>query len=255
MKTNTINDYEYSNYSQNGEDGIIEFLSSKLIQNSKFFVELGCSNGLENNSRNLIINGWSGIVCDIENNINSFLELLKTDKPKGKIDLAGGKITLKNIKEIIKKISNKDIDFFSIDIDSYDFYILNEILKNKIYPKIICVEYNSFFGKKPLTVKYLINFNRYKFDNKRGLYFGASLEAWKVLLKKFNYKFLCVDSNGVNAFFILPKFFYKNITRYKGLDFAYTRVFVNKYKLDGKVLENELLNNFRKLLVNINDLI
>ena len=96
MKLKKINDYEFSKFSQNGEDGIIEFFVKKLKNNNKFFVELGCSNGLQNNSRNLIENGWSGILCDIPLKINSFISLLKKIKPKGKVNLAGGSINLKN---------------------------------------------------------------------------------------------------------------------------------------------------------------
>ena len=66
---------------------------------------------------------------------------------------------------------------------------------------------------------------------------------------------MCVDSNGVNAFFILPKFFDKSISGYKGLDFAYTRVFVNKYKLAGKILENELLRDFKDQFLYANDIL
>ena len=109
MQTRIINDYELSNFSQNGEDGIIEFLASKLIKNNKFFVELGCSYGLENNSTNLILNGWSGVGCDIPINIKYFMRLLKIIKPSGEVNLAGGKIDLNNINQIINQIINKTI--------------------------------------------------------------------------------------------------------------------------------------------------
>ena len=33
MDSKYINEYEYSNFSQNGEDGIIEFLTNKLVKN------------------------------------------------------------------------------------------------------------------------------------------------------------------------------------------------------------------------------
>ena len=55
MNSNNINEHEFSNFSQNGEDGIIEFLSSKISNNDKYFVEIGCGNGLENNSTNLVL--------------------------------------------------------------------------------------------------------------------------------------------------------------------------------------------------------
>ena len=46
-------------YSQHGEDGIINFLSDNLKENSNYFVEIGCGDGMENNSRNLFLNNWS----------------------------------------------------------------------------------------------------------------------------------------------------------------------------------------------------
>ena len=255
MTSNNINEYEYSNFSQNGEDGIIEFLSNKIINNNKYFVEIGCGNGLENNSTNLVLNNWSGLVCDIPPNIHLYKRLLKILQPKKEIQHVSGVINIKNIKELTLIIKNKDITFLSLDIDSYDFFIMLEILKQEIFPKIICVEYNSFLGKEPLTVKYKENFKRYIFDKDRGLYFGSSLEAWHILFKKYNYKFICVDKSGVNAFFILPEYFKDEIFEYKGLQFQHNIFFEKKYGKEGEYLEKELLNKFKNDLVNINDLI
>ena len=255
MISKNINNYEFSNFSQNGEDGIIQFLTDRLKNKNKYFVEIGCGNGLENNSTNLILNNWSGVACDIPNNIKYYQRLMKIIQPSKKIHFVSGIINMENIKTIINNFFKKEINFFSLDIDSYDFYILNEVLKNNILPQIICVEYNPFLGKNPYTIEYIPNFRRYSFDKERGLYFGSSLEAWKILLKKYNYEFICVDKNGVNAFFILPQFFQKDILDYKGLEFAYTKVFLKKYNLEGHILEKELLQKFEKKFVNINKLI
>ena len=72
-----VNSYEYSNFSQNGEDGIIDFLTSNLKKNNKFFVEIGSGNGLLNNSTNLVLNNWSGIVLDFTKNMTEYNNLLK----------------------------------------------------------------------------------------------------------------------------------------------------------------------------------
>ena len=255
MVENNINKYEYSNFSQNGEDGIIETLSKKLLINNKFFIEIGCGNGLENNSTNLVLNDWSGIVCDIPQNIKYYKRLLKIINPNNAISCVSGFVNLNNIGSFIEKIKDKNISFFSLDIDSFDFYLILEILKSNIFPKILCVEYNSFFGQHPITIKYNSNFKRYSLDQKRGLYFGAGINAWKMLLNKYNYKFICVDSNGVNAFFILPEFFDQNINEYTGLEFSYTRTFVEKYKMNGHILEKELISEFKDNLINVSDLI
>ena len=180
---------------------------------------------------------------------------MKIIQPSKKIHCVSGFINIENIKNIINDFLKKEINFFSLDIDSYDFYILLEVLKNNIFPQIICVEYNSFLGKNPYTIEYTPNFRRYSFDKERGLYFGSSLEAWKTLLKKYNYEFICVDKNGVNAFFILPEFFEKDIFDYRGLEFVYNKVFTKKYNLEGHILEKELIQKFEKKFININKLI
>ena len=255
MTYNNINEHEFSNFSQNGEDGIIEFLSDKIFDNNKYFVEIGCGNGLENNSTNLVLNNWSGLVCDIPPNINLYKRLLKIIQPKKEIQHVSGVISLINIKEITNIIKNKNITFLSLDIDSYDFFIMLEILKLGILPKIICVEYNSFFGEEPLTVKYFENFQRKSIDDKRGLYFGASLQAWKILFKKHNYKFICVDKSGVNAFFVFPKYFGTDILNNIGLNFQYSKIHERIYKLDGHTIRDDFLKEFKNELININDLI
>lgn len=49
-----INDHEYTIFSQNGEDGIISFLSSGLQSSRRQFIEIGTSDGGENNSMYLL---------------------------------------------------------------------------------------------------------------------------------------------------------------------------------------------------------
>jgi hypothetical protein len=39
------------------------------------------------------------------------------------------------------------------------------------------------------------------------LYYGVSISLWRQLFHKYGYRFISVESNGVNAFFIHPDFF------------------------------------------------
>ena len=39
----------------------------------------------------------------------------------------------------------KEFDLLSVDTDSYDFFMLEEILKNDYKPRVIIVEYNANF--------------------------------------------------------------------------------------------------------------
>jgi len=56
---------EYKIFSQNGEDGLIMYIFSKLGTTNKKFLEIGIGTGRECNSANLIINfGWDGLLID-----------------------------------------------------------------------------------------------------------------------------------------------------------------------------------------------
>ena len=254
MSKLNVNSYEYSNFSQNGEDGIIEFLTSNLKENNKFFVEIGSGNGLMNNSTNLVLNNWSGIVLDFAKNMTEYNNLLKIISNNSHILTIGTYLNLSNVNEVMEYFIDKEISFFSLDIDSFDFYIMHEILKKGILPKILCLEYNSFLGEEPLTVEYHEIFDRKVLDKKRGLYFGVSLSGWKELLSKYNYEFICVDKSGVNSFFILNDSLKINSKHLYGEKFKYTNAWIEKFELEGNILEKDLLSENKGKFINIKTL-
>ena len=47
--TNPIS-WEFSGFSQNGEDGIIDVLRSQLKAKNRYFIEIGAADGIDNNS-------------------------------------------------------------------------------------------------------------------------------------------------------------------------------------------------------------
>ena len=53
MGSNNINEYEFSNFSQNGEDGIIDYLLYSLNIDVPKFLEIGVGNYKESNTRYL----------------------------------------------------------------------------------------------------------------------------------------------------------------------------------------------------------
>ena len=195
-----INQYEYKITSQNNEDGIIEYIFKK-IPNNKKFVEIGFEY-YENNSLNLIMNGWSGILID-----RTRAECLLTKKllnsffPNNKIDVLTKKITRENINSIIdENIKFDPIDFFSLDVDGNDYWILKNMELHKI--KCICLEFNPWIGKNlKRTIPYNENF-QYADDG----FFGASLLAYHDLLKERKFDLVAVDSSGTNAFFVAHEF-------------------------------------------------
>jgi hypothetical protein len=204
--------WEFKGFSQNSEDGLIEFLASKIIKPNKYFVEIGASNGLENNSSFLAIaKGYSGIMIDGDKKCHLMCKEIMNKHAIGVdcLNLFVDKETVNHLKE---KMLYKNPDIFSLDIDGNDYYLAQTILESGIRPKIFIVEYNSSFGpEKSITIKYDKNFVLPKSHDSL-LYFGVSYNGWKTFFQKHNYKYVCVDSNGVNAFFIDENEFDKNFT-------------------------------------------
>ncbi len=113
--------------------------------------------------------------------------------PKQKINVINQFVNRFNLKQIVL---DGDIDFLSMDIDGNDYWVLKELNLDKI--KLVCCEYNPFFGNNvSVTIKY--NENHY---HKGDFYFGASLQAFTNLFKEKKFELIAVDSSGTNAFFI-----------------------------------------------------
>jgi hypothetical protein len=195
-----INEAELKIFSQNGEDGIIDFLLFKLSIKNPKFIEIGVENYDESNTRFLYESCDSqGLIID-----GSFdLEELKNKLEywKGRISLVNKFITIDNINLILEKENfTNNLDLFSIDIDGIDYWIIKS-LPNKI-SKIFIAEFNPVFGPNlEITVPNIKNFDRtkYHFSN---LCWGTSLKALINLMEKKSYIFLGVNSMKNNAFFI-----------------------------------------------------
>ena len=191
-----INDYEYKLTSQNNEDGIINYIFSK-IPNNKFFVEIGFSY-YECNSLNLIKNGWNGKLIDInKDECLSIKRLISFFYPKSKIQILNQKILKDNVnKAIFSDLEEKVIDFFSLDVDGNDYWILKELNVENI--NVICCEYNHYLGN---NVKKTMPYNP-NHEWKNNGCFGASLDAITELLDQKGFSLIAVESSGTNAFFI-----------------------------------------------------
>jgi hypothetical protein len=111
-------------------------------------------------------------------------------------------VTLKTVDAIRAKIMFPDPDVFSLDIDGNDWHIANALFAQEFRPKIVSVEYNSAFGpERSVTSRYRDDFRRATAHPSK-LYYGASLAAWKAFFVGRDYRFVTIDSNGVNAFFV-----------------------------------------------------
>jgi hypothetical protein len=239
----SINDHEYSIHSQNGEDGIIAFLSGGLRECRQRFLEIGTSDGAQNNTLYLLRRGWSG--CGVDADAEAIRRYQARAAALGlsqRLRLLACRVSWRNAKEVLACAGDAAPDVFSLDIDGNDYYVALRLLELGLRPAIICCEFNPFLGAAPLTVRYREDFSRYREDPQRGLYFGVSAAAWQHLFASRDYRFCGVDRAGVNAFFCREDAFREGfLAGVSGLAHAYSRVFVEKYAMAGEALEQELL--------------
>jgi len=198
--------YGFKVYSQADEDGIIEHLLNKLPHEleTRCFIEIGCGDGLENNTHYMLLKGYRGIWVDgMENNIRSIQTALGDVQPEQRLLLSRVFVDLDNISDLaaawIAFLGTPDIDFLSIDIDGNDAHLLESALEY-LRPKIICVEYNAKF---PPTLAIAMNYDknhRWPGDD----YQGASLLYCANILD--GYHLVACNLAGTNAFFVRSDF-------------------------------------------------
>lgn len=241
-----LNDLDYQIFSQNGEDGIIDFLINRLGIKIPKFIEIGIGDYSECNSRFIYERcSPSGLVIDcmkdLEKKVSKNVNLWK-----GQLEIVEKKVSSKNILDIIdaKNFFDK-LDIFSIDVDGIDYWIIKELPKN--FSKIAIVEYNSVFGKeKSITVPNIDDFNRtnYHYSN---LCFGMSLKAAIDIMREKNFYFVGVNLMRNNAFFvsnIFPKNEYFKNLRIDDLTQIDDANFQESRNVDGKL---NYLNGIEKI--------
>ena len=227
--------WEFSGLSQNGEDGIINVLKSKLNKTNKYFIEIGSADGIDNNTSWLLITEkYNGLMIDANENLVNSAKRIVSHYSHG-LRILNILVNKSNVNQIKKNTQFLDPDIFSLDIDSMDYYVAQELFDAGFRPKIFIVEYNSAFGpKESITIKYSNNFVFGK-DHPSYLYYGVSVQGWKTFFENKGYKFITVDSNGVNAFFVDPKYYDNNfLDNINPVDFMENQLQKDKFRSDYK---------------------
>lgn len=194
--------WEFSGFSQFGEDGIIDYLCSRMTARNRFFFEIGSANGVENCTAWLALaRGYGGVMVDGSSQLIEECRQMVDDRIWN-VYVVNLMVDVENVHSLMRMCPYNDPDIFVIDIDGIDYYILKEVLTLDYRPKVIVVEYNSVFGpERSVTVPYRKLFNRWA-EHSSGLFYGASISALRKLLNEHGYTFITVTSSGINAFFI-----------------------------------------------------
>jgi hypothetical protein len=185
-------------YSQSEEDGCIQEIFRRIGAPSKNFVEIGVSNGRENNTVYLLRLGWKGIW--IEGNPDYAREIDKCFINKirsGALIVSCQYVTRENADNEVGKLAPQpEIDLLSIDVDGNDYHILQAI--RSIRPRVIVLEYNGIFAP---PIEWVMPYNpQHMWDGSD--YYGASLKSYERMLAEKGYSLVGCTINGNNAFFV-----------------------------------------------------
>lgn len=216
--------WEFSGFSQNGEDGVLDVLRQQLRTSNRSFVEIGAADGIENNSSWLaVMEKYNGLMIEGNSWLAGRANRIVIPLSIG-AECINMFVDKNNIADLKRSMLHPDPDVFSLDIDGNDYYIAESVFAANIRPKIFVVEYNSVFGpERSLTIEYQEDFKFTKHDSTQ-LYYGVSLRAWKKFFEQRDYEFITVERNGVNAFFVDRNQFDDGfLSNVHGLDFTENR--------------------------------
>lgn len=181
--------------SQHGEDGIIELMCQHIKTPDQKFLEIGWGTGGQNMTITLLDQGWSGIGIDKR-------PMLMEDRWSGRFVKLNELVFPNSIVDMLSSyniLSNPD--FFSLDIDSFDYDVASVLLNVGFRPKIVCVEINPRFGASAMaSYPYIVSKKGIKLYNKF-YYGGCSLSKYQEFWNRYDYEFFTIDSSQVNAFF------------------------------------------------------
>lgn len=123
-------------FSQNGEDGVLMYIFQNIGITDKFYVEFGCQDGGERNTRYLQERcHWHGVLMD-------------GGRQDQSINLTQEFITPQNIHLLFEKRGvPPEFDLLSIDIDSTDLWIWRSLaLYHGYKPRVVVIEFNRNYA-------------------------------------------------------------------------------------------------------------
>ena len=191
--------YERQGYSQFGETGIIELMLSGLRDPHRTFVEIGFGTGNQNMTMDLLDQRYTGVGVDGRD--------WEPDTPNrwgDAVTKLKQMITTEDIVDILRPVADWQCDFFSLDIDSFDYEVARVLLETGFKPAVVCVEINPHFGSAvQASFPYIPNVKKKTYD--RRYFRGASLSKYTKLFNKHGLEFFTLNSVSYhNAFYYDP---------------------------------------------------
>ncbi len=177
------------------EEQIISRYIAELDPAHRNAVDIGAKDGLAmSNTFALYERGWQGLA--VECHPAEFSELAYMYLPLEQVQLSRCKVKPDNVIALLAGHEvPKEFGFLNLDIDGYDFFVLQRIL-SQYRPQLVCTEINE---KIPPPVRFTVNFAEahcWTGDH----FYGQSLSQLYTLCEQFDYAL--VELHYANAFLI-----------------------------------------------------
>lgn len=144
-----------TSYSNLDEQEVITRRLARLNVGRGYCVDIGASDGLTmSNTRALFESGWSGLA--VEYDPVKFSALARASAGLPNVSLAKCAVTPDNVLPLLEAYNTPErFDFLSLDIDGYDFFVLERLL-SRHRPALICAEVNE---KIPPPLKFTVKYH------------------------------------------------------------------------------------------------
>lgn len=179
-----------------GEFAAVSRALVELDVDTGYVVDIGASDGLSMScSYPLFRHGWAGAAVEMDP--TKFATLASVLEGFPDVSLIRGKVTPDNVSLILRLLEVPPaFEFLNVDIDSYDYFVVEAILESHFRPRVISMEINEQLPP-PLHFTVLYSPDHvYQGDG----FFGCSLAAATTLLEKFGYGLFELSFN--NAIFV-----------------------------------------------------
>ena len=191
--------YGFKVYSQSDEDGVIEEVFRRIGIKDRTFVEFGAETGVENNTRYLLAQGWSGLWIEA---MPQYAEVIRKGHrdaiASGRLKFLDTPVTAENINDLISSAEIKgEIDFLSIDIDGNDYHVFEAI--HVIQPRVVCLEHNPTF---PPPADWVMPYNPHHRWTGTSTEYGASIVALERLARSKGYVLVGCSLYSPNGYYV-----------------------------------------------------
>lgn len=157
-----------------------------------YFVDIGANDGVFNsNTARLALRGWQGL--GLEADPIKFATLARNYESFVDVALAKVPVSPDNIEGLLQSYGvPRNFGVLSLDIDSYDYYVLDATL-NSFRPSIVITEVNAIIPPPiEFSVKYTENF-RWDFVSN---FQGQSIAMLNKICEKYGYGFVDLEYNN-----------------------------------------------------------